>query len=153
VVLGSAALAISLPYWLPPAVVALRVRIFAWVNGTNSVAVPGRLVGVERFRQVYSHPAADGRSRRAALSDLVWYWLSPGPHVHQEHLEPGERYDQAARATRGFLHMPSAAAQELTATCAASVLDDPAVRAGGLVRLRDLMMPVWAEFYHRLVFG
>jgi len=153
VVLGSAALVISLPYWLPPAVVALRVRIFARVNGANSVAVPGRLVGVERFRQVYSHPAADGRSRGAALSDLFWYWLSPGPHVHQEHLEPGERYDQAARATRGFLHMPRAEAQELTAACAASVLDDPAVRAGGLVRLRDLMMPVWAEFYHRLVFG
>jgi cytochrome P450 len=151
--LGSAALVISLPYWLPPAVVALRVRIFARVNGANSVTVPGGLVGVERFREVYSHPAADGRSRGAALSDLFWYWLSPGPHVHQEHLEPGERYEQVARATRGFLHMPRAEAEELTAACAAAVLDDPAVRAGGLVRLRDLMMPIWAEFYHRLVFG
>jgi hypothetical protein len=150
---GSAVLVISLPYWLPPVVVALRVRIFAWVNGADSVAVPGGLVGVERFRQVYSHPAADGRSRGAALSDLFWYWLSPGSHVHQEHLEPGERYEQVARTTRSFLHMPRAAAEELTVACAGIVLDDPAVRAGGLVRLRDLMMPVWAEFYHRLVFG
>lgn len=153
IALASAVLVISLPYWLPPAVVALRVRIFARVNGANSVAIPGGLVGVECFRQVYSHPAADGRSRGATLSDLFWYWLSPGPHVHQEHLEPGERYEQVARTTRGFLHMPRPAAEELAVACATAVLDDPAVRTGGLVRLRDLMMPVWAEFYHRLVFG
>lgn len=63
-------------------------------------------------------PAAGGRSRGAALSDLFWYWLSPGAHVHQEHLEAGERYEEVARATRRFLAVPRAEA-ELTRRCAA----------------------------------
>ena len=149
---GAGLVVASLPYWLPPAVVALRVRIFARVNGAGTVTVPSRHVGVEQFRRLYGHPAADGRSRGAALSDLFWYWLSPGPHVHQEHLEPGERYEQVAHATRNLLRMPRAAAEELTTRCAELVLDAPGVREGGLVRLRDLLMPVWADFYYRLVF-
>ncbi|RAY16177.1 cytochrome P450 [Actinomadura craniellae] len=139
----------SLPWWLPGRVVALRVRVFARINGDEGIPVPGDLVGVERFREVYSHPAAGGRSRGAALSDLFWYWLSPGPEVHQEHLEAGERYEAVARATRGLLAVPRAEAEELTRRCVARALRDAPRR----VRLRDLMMPVWAEFYYELVFG
>ena len=73
----------SLPYWLPRSVVALRVWLFARVNGTEGIAIPGDLVDDSRFLEIYSHPAASGRSRGAALSDLFWYWLSPGPEVHQ----------------------------------------------------------------------
>jgi hypothetical protein len=94
---GTLALA-SLPYWLPDAVVALRMRIFTLVNGDEGIAIPGRTVDAAHFHVVYAHPAANGRSRGAALSDLFWYWLSPGPELHQEHLEPGRRYAVAAVA-------------------------------------------------------
>src|SRR5215831_4272215 len=90
----------SLPYWLPSAVLALRVRIFTRINGDEGLPIPGRLVDASRFKQLYSNPAADGRSRGAALSDLFWYWLSPGPEIHQEHIEPGPRYEEIARTTR-----------------------------------------------------
>ncbi|MFI9842615.1 cytochrome P450 [Nonomuraea sp. NPDC051941] len=139
----------SLPWWLPARVVALRVRVFNRINGGEGIPVPGDLVGVDRFREVYSHPAAGGRSRGAALSDLFWYWLSPGPEMHQEHLEAGERYDAVAKATRGLLAVPRDEAEELTRRCAARTLAD----ARGPVRLRDLTMPLWAEFSYELVFA
>ncbi|MGW3128679.1 cytochrome P450 [Streptomyces sp. NPDC001123] len=146
------ALVASLPSWLPRAVVALRVRIFARLNGEEGIAAPGREVPAEEFKQVYGHPAANGRSRGAALSDLFWYWLSPGPEVHQEHLEPGPRYDDVARTTRQILAGPSRAEwTELVGRCTRHVLDElgPGTRQ---VRLRDLMMPVWAEVYYEVVF-
>ncbi|MEV4013960.1 cytochrome P450 [Nonomuraea angiospora] len=143
------AVVVSLPWWLPARVVALRVRVFNRINGDESIPVPGDLVGVDRFREVYSHPAAGGRSRGAALSDLFWYWLSPGPEMHQEHLEAGERYDAVAKATRGLLAVPRDEAEELTRRCAARTLAD----ARRLVRLRDLTMPLWAEFSYELVFA
>ncbi|MEV0385135.1 cytochrome P450 [Nonomuraea sp. NPDC050643] len=143
------AVLVSLPWWLPGRIVALRARIFARINGDEGIPVPGDLVGVERFKEVYSHPAAGGRSKGAALSDLFWYWLAPGPEMHQEHLEAGERYDAVARVTRGLLAVPRAEAEELTRRCVARTLGD--VR--GLVRLRDLMMPLWAEVSYELVFA
>ena len=98
------AASLSLPYWLPRVVVALRVRIFAWVNGDEGIAVPGRLVGQRRVQARCTRTRRpNGRSRGAALSDLFWYWLAPGPEVHQEHLEPGPRYDDVARTTRRIL--------------------------------------------------
>jgi len=140
---------VSLPYWLPRVVVALRMWLFARINGAEGIAIPGELVDVSRFLEVYSHPAANGRSHGAALSDLFWYWLSPGAEVHQEHLEPGPRYDDVARCTRRILTMPSLVADRLAADSLHAALPDRT----GLVRLRDLVMPVWAEFYHRVVFG
>jgi hypothetical protein len=142
----------SLPYWLPRAVVALRMSIFTRLNGGGAIAIPGPLVGVDRFKQVYSDPAADGRSRGAALSDLFWYWLSPGPEIHQEHLEPGERYDEIAATTRHILATPRATAEQLAARCVARLLDEQAIGTWRQVRLRDLVMPVWADFYYELVF-
>jgi len=139
----------SLPYWLPRLVVAVRMWLFARINGAEGIAVPGDLVDMSQFLEVYAHPAAGGRSRGAVLSDLFWYWLSPGAEVHQEHLERGPRYDEVARCTRHMLSMPSLAAESLVAECVRDALPDRT----GLVRLRDLVMPVWAEFYYRLVFG
>jgi hypothetical protein len=148
--LGAAVLAsASLPYWLPRMVVALRMWLFARINGPQGITVPGDLVDGSQFLEVYSNPAAGGRSRGAALSDLFWYWLSPGAEVHQEHLERGPRYDEVAQCTRHILSMPRHAAERLAADCVRDALPDRT----GLVRLRDLVMPVWAEFYHRLVFG
>jgi hypothetical protein len=143
----------SLPYWLPRGVIAVRNRLFTYINGEEGIPIPGKLVDAAHFKQVYSHPAAHGRSRGATLSDLFWYWLAPGPEIHQEHIEPGERYDEVARTTRRMLAMPRRAAEELTAECLTRVLDEQDIRSDRLVRLRDLMMPVWAEFYYQLVFG
>jgi hypothetical protein len=143
------AVLVCLPYWLPRLVVGLRVRLFARINGEEGIAVPGELVGVDRFKEVYSHPSADGRSEGAALSDLFWYWLAPGPEVHQEHLEPGERYDEVARTTRRILARPKGEVASLAVRCAAHLLDGT---GHGFVRLRDLMMPIWAEFAYELVF-
>ena len=56
---------LSLPFWLPRAVVSLRVRIFALVNGPEGMPVPGQSVDITRFKETYAHPAASGRSRGA----------------------------------------------------------------------------------------
>ncbi|RSD22058.1 cytochrome P450 family protein [Amycolatopsis eburnea] len=146
--LAAAAVATA-PAWLPSRVVALRMKIFSLVNGQETVTIPGERVGVEDFRRVYADPAANGRSRGAALSDLFWYWLAPGPEVHQEHLEPGPRYDEVAKCTRHILIRSKKDSEELARRVAAHVLDgvEP-----GLVRLRDEMMPIWAELYYELVF-
>ncbi|MEU7146522.1 cytochrome P450 [Streptomyces sp. NPDC045456] len=150
--LAATAAALSVPYWLPRSVVAARVALFARINGDEGIAFPNAAVPAERFQEVYSHPAANGRSRGAALSDLFWYWLAPGPEVHQEHLEDGPRYDDVARTTLTVLAGPS---QDLSAAAArrtAAVLDGRGVGRATFVRLRDLMMPVWAEFFYGLVF-
>lgn len=154
-VLGAAAIVfvVTLPYWLPARVIALRMLIFARVNGEEGIPVPGRRIPVEHFRALYAHPAADGRSRGAGLSNLFWYWLAPGPHVHQEHLEPGPRYDDVARVTRQILVRGKAESERITLRRVTAVLDELPARDQVTVRLRDLMMPVWAEVYHELVFG
>jgi hypothetical protein len=138
---------------LPARVVALRAKVFEKVNGDNAITFPNAQVGPERFEELYGHPAANGRSRGAGLSDLFWYWLSPGPEVHQEHLEAGPRYDDVARTTRTFLAGSSGALAALAARCTAHVLDEVITKRVTRVRLRDLMMPVWAEYFYELVFG
>jgi len=143
----------SLPYWLPTAIVALRMRVFTRINGEEGIPIPGKSIDAAHLKEVYSHPAANGRSRGAALSDLFWYWLSPGPEMHQEHLEPGEKYEEVARTTGRMLAIPMKAAEELTADCVARVLSEHKFDRPKVIRLRDLMMPVWADFYYELVFG
>ncbi|MFC4031823.1 cytochrome P450 [Streptomyces polygonati] len=150
--IAAVAVALSTPYWLPKAVIGLRVKVFAQVNGPEGVVVPDERVGPDRFAELYAHPAADGRSRGAGLSDLFWYWLAPGPEVHQEHLEPGPRYDAVARTTSAILAGGSAELSAAATRCAAAVLDELGDGEATLVRLRDLMMPVWAEFFYGLVF-
>ena len=153
VVVVAVVVAATLPRWLPRAVIRLRERVFALVNGAEGIPVPGPLVGVEHFEDVYSHPAADGRSAGAGLSDLFWYWLAPGAHMHQEHLEPGERYRTVARTTRQVLAVRHARSDELATAATRRALDALPADRTSLVRLRDLLMPVWAEVYHELVFA
>ncbi|MEV6558104.1 cytochrome P450 [Nocardia sp. NPDC051756] len=150
--LATAAALWAVSRWLPQAVVALRVWIFAKVNGSNEITLPGERGGPDLFLRLYSDPAANGRSRGAALSDLFWYWLAPGPEVHQEHLEDGPRYDEAARTTRAVLSLPTPEIERLADRCARRVLGELPRRPMTLVRLRDLMMPIWAEFFYELVF-
>jgi hypothetical protein len=152
VALAAAALAaVMVLTRLPARVVALRMWLFARINGDEGVAVPGPLVDASRFREVYAHPAADGRSRGAALSDLFWYWLSPGAEVHQEHLEPGPRYDEVARTTRRMLALPADQVADLVARHAADAL--AGIDRARRVRLRDLAMPLWAGVFAEIVFG
>ncbi|MFE9686900.1 cytochrome P450 [Streptomyces sp. NPDC006285] len=139
-------------WWLPRGVVTLRGHIFEKVNGDHTVTLPSATHGPEVFERVYAHPAVNGRSAGAGLSDLFWYWLSPGPEVHQEHLESGERYEEVAATTRRMLAGSSA---ELTAAATRAfvrVLDTVPDTRISLVRLRDLVMPAWAEFCYELVF-
>src|ERR1700730_13331191 len=126
----------SFPYWLPTAILALRARIFIRINGEEGVAIPGKLVDAAHFKQVYSHPAANGRSRGAALSDLFWYWLSPGPEMHQEHIESGPKYEEVERTTRRILGISRKAAEELTTRCVSHALSKHSVCEAKLVRLR-----------------
>ncbi|MEU9554324.1 cytochrome P450 [Streptomyces fumanus] len=139
-------------WWLPRGVVALRGRIFEKVNGDRAVTLPDATHGPEVFERVYAHPAADGRSAGAGLSDLFWYWLAPGPEVHQEHLEPGERYEEVAATTRRVLAGGSAALTAAATGAVARALDGVPDSRIALVRLRDLVMPAWAEFAYELVF-
>ncbi|WP_422769571.1 cytochrome P450 [Plantactinospora sp. WMMC1484] len=150
---GAVAVTWLLPRRLPPAVVRLREWIFRQVNGAEGIPVPGPLVGPEHFTRVYAHPAASGRSRGAGLSDLFWYWLAPGPQMHQEHLEPGERYRAVARTTRRVVAVSHRRATELAGAATRRVLDELPAGRTSQVRLRDLMMPIWAEVYYELVFG
>jgi hypothetical protein len=142
----------SVPYWLPAKILALRTWIFTLSNGPDGLAIPGDLADVSRFKQLYSHPAACGRSRGAALSDLFWYWLAPAPELHQEHIEPGELYEEVARRTRGILALPKEDAQQLAAACMERALQTQNIHTVKLVRLRDLAMRAWAEFFYELVF-
>ncbi|GGZ03956.1 cytochrome P450 [Streptomyces poonensis] len=139
-------------WWLPRGVVALRGRIFEKVNGDRTVTLPDAAHGPDVFERVYAHPAANGRSAGAGLSDLFWYWLSPGPEVHQEHLEPGERYEDVAAATRRMLAGSSAELAAAAGRAVARVLDTVPDTRISLVRLRDLVMPAWAEFCYEMVF-
>jgi hypothetical protein len=150
---AGAFVAASLPFWLPPVIVRLRMRIFTRINGAEAIAIPGDLVSAERFKWLYSHPAVDGRSRGAVLSDLFWYWLSPGPEMHQEHLEPGERYEQVAATTRRILTLPRHTVEALAQRCVACALGEHESRRAQLVRLRDFAMPIWADLYYELVFA
>jgi len=142
----------SLPFWLPRLVIFLRTRIFIGINGEEGIAVPGPHVDVSRFKEVYGHPAANGRSRGAELSDLFWYWLAPGPEMHQEHLEAGPRYETVAQTTREILSDSKKTVAEGTALSIENILAEQIAEKIKIVRLRDLMMPVWADFYYRLVF-
>ncbi len=139
-------------WWLPRAVVTLRVRIFEKVNGDRVVTLPNSTHGPDVFERVYAHPAANGRSRGAGLSDLFWYWLAPGPEVHQEHLELGERYEDVAATTRRILAGNSADLTAAATRAVAGALDALPDRRISLVRLRDLVMPAWAAFCYELVF-
>ncbi|WP_432090116.1 cytochrome P450 [Streptomyces sp. NRRL F-5630] len=147
------ALLLSTPAWLPGRVVALRMKLFARVNGEEGLAFPQEEYGgAARFEEIYGQPAANGRSKGAALSDLFWYWLAPGADVHQEHLEPGPRYDEVSRRTLAFLSGTSAELYEAAARSTRRALDTLPGDGVRTVRLRDLMMPVWAEFFYTLVF-
>jgi len=95
-----------------------------------------------------------GRSKGAALSDLFWYWLSPGAEMHPEHLELGERYQQIARFTRKILAVSKKDIEELINQYHQDPLELSLGEGKEWVhtRLRDRFMLLWADFFYQLVF-
>lgn len=150
-VVALAALLVALPYWLPPLVVRLRMMIFTRINGEQTLELPNETMGPGEFREVYQHPGSRGRSRGARLSDLFWYWLSPGPQWHLEHLEDGPEYEQLAGLTRRILARPRSYVEALVHTCAIAT---PELQCSSyrITRLRDMVMPFWARFFFELLF-
>ena len=149
---GVAGLA-SLPYWLPGRVVGLRNFIFTRINGQDALHFPDGTPGSAReFLRVYRDRRARGRSRGAELSDLFWYWLAPGPEMHQEHLEDGPRYESIARLTLEILGRPRRDVEAMIDASMRESLRLPSRPDSRPLRLRDVVMPLWADFFHRLVF-
>lgn len=148
--LGLALLA-SLPWWLPPLVVRLRNWIFTRINGDATLLLPNDALGAQAFRELYANSSLGGRSAGAALSDLFWYWLAPGPEMHQEHLENGPRYQAIAQLSRRILAVPRRDIEALVDRCYESTGSLHPTGAK-FVRLRDVLMPFWAGFWHEIVF-
>ena len=123
-VLGIFLFTIALPHWLPALVIRLRMFIFTKVNGEEGVQVPNKNLSSTEFDRLYSHEAARGRSKGARLSDLFWYWLSPGPEMHQEHLENGEKYDHFSNITKRILAVPAEKINQLAEKCATKFLQN-----------------------------
>ena len=147
-------LVLSLPYWLPPLIIRLRMNIFTRINGEQAIQLPDENFDADDFRELYAHPAMTGRSKGATLSDLFWYWLSPGPEMHPEHLEQGERYQQLSRLTRQIMAMSRKDIEALID----QYQHDPlklglnSKRKWTHIRLRDMFMPLWADFFYQVVF-
>ncbi|MBC8025379.1 MAG: cytochrome P450 [Steroidobacteraceae bacterium] len=145
------ALLASLPWWLPPRVVQLRTWIFTRINGDAALLLPNESLGAAAFRELYANSSLGGRSEGAALSDLFWYWLAPGPEMHQEHLENGPRYRSIAQLSRRILAVPRRDIEALVDRCyeTTAALHPPGTK---FIRLRDVVMPFWACFWHEIVF-
>ena len=73
----------------------------------EGIAVPGDLVDVSQFLEVYAHPAAGGRSRGAALVRSVLVLAVARCRGAPGAPRAGPRYDEVARCTRRILSMPS----------------------------------------------
>jgi len=145
------------PQWLPGRVVALRMYLLTSINDGSDgsgegVQVPNAEIDCDGFRQLYRSKAAGGRSVGAALSDLFWYFLSPGPEVHPEQVENGPKYDQIAVIMRRLLSQEKGAIVEMVQRHAQTRIGS--IGEGvNLVRLRDWFMPLFAGMWHELIFG
>ncbi len=142
----------SLPYWLPSMVIRLRTFIFTKVNGDEGIQIPGKEIDASEFKRVYAHKSAAGRSKGANLSNLFWYWLSPGAEMHQEHIEKWDNYDQIAAVTKKVLSVSNKEIEELLHKCATPIFLDNIKGKWKLVRLRDFIMPICVDFFYELVF-
>ena len=143
-----------LPRWLPHRVATLRNRLFTSVNGVEGLMLPNQAIGPEEALRIYKHPNASGRAKGADLSDLFWYWMSPGAHLHQENMEAGPRYDLAKRTTRKLLAVKPtqlfALAERHFSRYTATKVPP---RGWDEARLTAWFFPVFAGFYHELLFG
>src|SRR5262249_30384365 len=122
---------VSLPYWLPPLVVRLRMSLFARINGGEALTLPDGELGPDPFRRIYAHPATNGRSPRARPSGPFSHWLAPGREMPREHLRTGPASEKFAGLTRSILALRIAEIEHLIEKCAARIQDLPLGRQGG----------------------
>jgi hypothetical protein len=125
----------------PIQTLVIKVRNYAFLKMNRKV-----------FKQVYKNPCAHMRSRGAGLADLFWYFLSPGPHMHQETMDEGSLYDNISVLTRQILAKPADAFRNLITKHTQHYVDQQATQSQELIRLRDLMIPIWANFFYELLF-
>ncbi|WP_062054527.1 cytochrome P450 [Aquimarina longa] len=144
---------ITLPYWLPPLVVKLRIFLFTKVNGEEGISIPSDRINASEFRRIYSNKSASGRSEGANLSNLFWYWLSPGAEMHQEHIENGEEYNQIASVTKAVLSISNQEIETLLQKCGAPAFSETMIKSWKIIKLRDFIMPIWVRFFYELIFG
>lgn len=138
--------------WLWIRSATTRVRSFRRISAEPLVMIPGESVGADEFKTLYRHPAAQQRRTGASLSGLHFYWLAPSARIHQENLENGPEYTRIASATRHILAVPPASARQAAGRLTGEALDRLPAHQAVAVRVRDLMTPVWAEFFYELVF-
>ena len=126
---------------LPTYIVNLRMWLFTRVNGDDGIQLPNDSLGVDgkEFKRLYSHRAARLRSKQqgVGLSDLFWYFLSPGAHIHQEHVETADpRYALVSSLTRKLCAMSADKLAALGSKHAEELLSADSVGDRTLTRLR-----------------
>jgi hypothetical protein len=151
------AVALLICIYTPEYIVRLRMFLFTRVNGEDGIQFPNEKLGVEgqAFKRLYSHKSARLRSRQhgVGLSDLFWYFLSPGAHIHQEHVETADpRYALVSGLTRKLCAMPEAKLAALGTKYAEQLLSEENVGAWSLTRLRLFWFPAFSRLFFEVVF-
>ncbi len=144
---------ILLFYLLPRLFIGLRFFIFTHINREKGIQIPNKTWGPEYFKTLYAHPHVRGKSEGAELSDLFWYFLSPGAHMHQEHLEEGDDYEKLAAYSKSKLNLPKQAVERLLEKCIRNGRLLNKKKEGHVVRIRDELMPIFAKFFYELIFN
>ena len=154
---GVVMIMLSSPKWLPGIVVRMRMMLLTRINNGQAGSgegfeVPSKEIDSSEFKYLYRQRSAHGRSEGAALSDLFWYFLSPGPEVHQEQVENGEKYDAINAVSKQLLALSQERTEELILKYGDEYLNKT-VNGPTFVHLRDYYMPLFAKFFHEVVFG
>jgi hypothetical protein len=121
------------------------------VDSGEGLQVPNAEINEHGFRALYRSRASRGRSEGAGLSDLFWYFLSPGPEIHPEQVEDGPKYDQINLVTQRILSIERSSLEAMLAKHAARHV--ASVSGLKVVRLRDWYMQLFAAFLHEMIFG
>lgn len=139
-------------YLLPKIFIALRFFIFTHINRGKSIQIPTRIWKTKYFKKLYMHPSVRGKSHGAELSDLFWYFLSPGAHMHQEHLEEGARYEKLAAYSKSKLNLSKQRTEALLKKCTLHMRWLDKNETMRVIRVRDVCMPIFAKFFYELIF-
>lgn len=87
------------------------------------------------------------------LSDLFWYFLSPGAHIHQEHVETSDpRYALVSSLTRKLCAVPEEKLAAMGARYAEELLSAESVGDWTLTRLRTFWFPCFSRLFYEVVF-
>lgn len=154
-VLCGLALCACLPFVLPPLLIRLRMMLFVKINGDAGIEVPNNDITPAQFKELYNSPLANLRSKQATvgLSDLFWYFLCPGPDIHQEHVESGTQlYDMVTDLTKFLLNVPTSKLEALATKHILLRLRSLSKSNWHLTRLRDEFFPVFSSLFYELLF-